>query len=97
MLTMLEEVVLLAVDEKNGQLRSTREFGTAYALVGAIFFDLALARKIFAKLDHGQLRYMTDPDNVLEPPLKYMTNLISGDALAYYPTGYWYGRLQKLW
>ncbi len=46
MLTMLEEVVLLAVDEKNGQLRSTREFGTAYALVGAIFFDLALLRKI---------------------------------------------------
>jgi Golgi phosphoprotein 3 len=46
MLTMLEEVVLLAVDEQNGQLRSTREFGTAYALVGALFFDLALARKI---------------------------------------------------
>lgn len=46
MLTMLEEVVLLAVDEKNGSLRSTREFGTAYALVGAVFFDLALAKKI---------------------------------------------------
>jgi golgi phosphoprotein 3 len=46
MLTMLEEVVLLAVDEKNGRLRSTREFGTAYALVGAVFFDLALARRI---------------------------------------------------
>jgi golgi phosphoprotein 3 len=46
MLTMLEEVVLLAVDERNGNLRSTREFGTAYALVGAVFFDLALARKI---------------------------------------------------
>lgn len=46
MLTMLEEVVLLAVDEKTGQLRSTREFGTAYALVGALFFDLAMARKI---------------------------------------------------
>jgi hypothetical protein len=46
MLTMLEEVVLLAVDEKTGGLRSTREFGTAYALVGATFFDLALARKI---------------------------------------------------
>jgi hypothetical protein len=46
MLTMLEEVVLLAVDERTGGLRSTREFGTAYALVGAIFFDLALARKI---------------------------------------------------
>ena len=46
MLTMLEEVVLLAVDESSGGLRSTREFGTAYALVGAVFFDLALARKI---------------------------------------------------
>jgi hypothetical protein len=43
---MLEEVVLLAVDEKSGCLRSTREFSTAYALVGAVFFDLALARKI---------------------------------------------------
>jgi hypothetical protein len=58
---------------------------------------VAVAMKIFAKLDHGQLRYMTDPDNVLEPPLKYMTNLLSGDALAYYPTGYWYGKLQQLW
>ena len=38
---------------------------------------VAVARKIFAKLDHGQLRYMTDPDNVLEPPLKYMTNLLT--------------------
>ena len=46
MLSMLEEVVLLAVDEKSGGLRSTREFGTAYALVGAVFFDLALARRI---------------------------------------------------
>ncbi|SPE24650.1 conserved hypothetical protein [Candidatus Sulfopaludibacter sp. SbA3] len=46
MLTMLEEVVLLAVDEQTGNLRSAREFSTAYALVGAVFFDLALARKI---------------------------------------------------
>ena len=46
MLTMLEEVVLLAIDEHTGSLRSTREFGTAYALVGAVFFDLALARRI---------------------------------------------------
>ncbi|MBZ5659593.1 MAG: GPP34 family phosphoprotein [Acidobacteriia bacterium] len=46
MLTMLEEVVLLAVDENSGALRSTRPYGTAYALVGAVFFDLALARKI---------------------------------------------------
>jgi hypothetical protein len=46
MLSMLEEVVLLAVDEQTGSLRSTREFGTAYALVGAVFFDLALERRI---------------------------------------------------
>jgi golgi phosphoprotein 3 len=45
-LTMLEEVVLLAVDEKTGGLRSTREFGTSYALVGALLFDLSLAGKI---------------------------------------------------
>ena len=46
MLTMLEEVVLLAVDENSGGLRSTRPSATGYALVGAVFFDLALARKI---------------------------------------------------
>ena len=51
MLTMLEEVVLLAVDEKTGGLRSAREFATAYALVGAVFFDLALARKIDTDTD----------------------------------------------
>jgi hypothetical protein len=43
---MLEEVVLLAVDENSGGLRSTRPSATGYALVGAVFFDLALARKI---------------------------------------------------
>jgi hypothetical protein len=46
MLSMLEEVVLLAIDEQTGGLRSTREFATAYALVGAVFFDLALAKRI---------------------------------------------------
>ena len=46
MLTMLEEVVLLAVDEKSGSLRSSREYSTAYALVGAAFFDLALAGNV---------------------------------------------------
>jgi golgi phosphoprotein 3 len=46
LLTMLEEVVLLAVDENSGGLRSTRPSATGYALVGAVFFDLALARKI---------------------------------------------------
>jgi hypothetical protein len=48
---MLEEVVLLAVDERTGSLRSNGEFGTAYALVGAVLFDLALARKIDTDTD----------------------------------------------
>ena len=55
MLTMLEEVVLLAVDERTGRLRSTREFGTAYALVGAVFFDLALARRIDTDTENIQV------------------------------------------
>jgi golgi phosphoprotein 3 len=55
MLTMLEEVVLLAVDERNGGLRSTREYSTAYALVGAVFFDLALARRIDTDTDEVQI------------------------------------------
>jgi hypothetical protein len=55
MLTMLEEVVLLAVDERNGGLRSTREYSTAYALVGAVFFDLALAKKIDTDTEEVQI------------------------------------------
>ncbi|MCX6621808.1 MAG: hypothetical protein NTY38_12180 [Acidobacteria bacterium] len=58
---------------------------------------LELARAIFAKIDHERMHYMHDPENCLEPSLKYLTNLISGDALAYYPTAYWYGKLHKLW
>ena len=46
MLTILEELVLLAVDAKTGELVSTHEFGMGYALVGAVFFDLALSRQI---------------------------------------------------
>ena len=46
MLTLLEEVVLLAVDENTGQLKSALGCGTSYALAGAVLFDLALAGKI---------------------------------------------------
>jgi hypothetical protein len=46
MLTVLEEVVLLAVDEHTGSLHPFREIGSDYALIGAVFFDLALAGKI---------------------------------------------------
>jgi hypothetical protein len=46
MLTLLEEVVLLAVDERTGELTSARECWTEYALAAAVLFDLALAGKI---------------------------------------------------
>jgi Golgi phosphoprotein 3 len=52
---MLEEVVLLAVDEETGGLRATRQNGAAYALVGAVFFDLALARRIDTDLEAIQI------------------------------------------
>jgi Golgi phosphoprotein 3 len=74
MLTMLEEVVLLAVDETSGQLRSTREFGTAYALVGAVFFDLALARKIDTDLETVRIINSTPTGNpTLDRVLAAMT------------------------
>jgi golgi phosphoprotein 3 len=63
MLTMLEEVVLLAVDEQTGNLRSAREFSTAYALVGAVFFDLALARKLDTDTESIQIIDRTPTGN----------------------------------
>jgi len=63
MLTMLEEIVLLAVDERNGRLRATSEFGTAYALVGAVFFDLALARRIDTGTEELQVIDVTPTGN----------------------------------
>lgn len=55
MLSMLEEAVLLAVDEASGGLRATRQHGAAYALVGAVFFDLALASRIDTDTDNIQI------------------------------------------
>ena len=51
MLTMLEEVVLLAVDEQTGRVQTSQGYGTGYALAGAVFFDLALAKKIDTDID----------------------------------------------
>lgn len=73
MLTMLEEVVLLAVDERNGGLRSTREYSTAYGLVGAVFFDLALAGKIDTDTEEVQIIDTTPTGNLtLDRVLSHM-------------------------
>jgi len=63
MLTMLEEVVLLALDEQTGKLQSTQGFNTGYALAGAVFFDLALAKKIDTGVDTVQLLDSTPTGN----------------------------------
>lgn len=51
MLTILEQIVLLALDEQTGKLQSSQGFNTGYALAGAVFFDLALAKKIDTDTD----------------------------------------------
>ncbi len=51
MLTILEQVVLLALDEETGKLQSAQGFNSGYALAGAAFFDLALAKKIDTDVD----------------------------------------------
>jgi golgi phosphoprotein 3 len=63
MLTVLEEIVLLAVDERSGRLRSTHEFGAAYALVGAVFFDLTLAKRTDTGLEDLQVIDSTPTGN----------------------------------
>jgi hypothetical protein len=75
MLSMLEEVVLLAVDEKTGRLRSTRPIGTGYALAGAVFFDLALARRIDTDTEKVQV-VSTEPtgDPVQDKVLQGVAN-----------------------
>jgi Golgi phosphoprotein 3 len=55
MLSILEQVVLLALDEQTGKLQSSAGFNTGYALAGAAFFDLALAKKIDTDVDSVQL------------------------------------------
>jgi Golgi phosphoprotein 3 len=69
----VEEVVLLTVDEKTGGLRSTREFATMYALVGAVFFDLTLAHKIDTDTDSVQIIDTTPTgDALLDRVLAHM-------------------------
>lgn len=55
------------------------------------------ARQVFAVLDKSHLRYMIDPENSLEPEIRYLANLLSGDCLAMYPAAYWYGRTHGIW
>lgn len=63
MLTLLEEVVLLAVDESTGELNSARECWTEYALAAAVLFDLALAGKIDTDIEEISITGGADTGN----------------------------------
>lgn len=66
-------MALLAVDESTGRLRSTREFATKYALVGALFFDLALEGKIDTDTESVQIIDTTPTgDGMLDRVLAHM-------------------------
>jgi len=65
MLTLLEEIVLLTVDERTGKLRSPNGASTGYALAGALFFDLALARRIDTGTENIQVIDATPTGNAI--------------------------------
>uniref|UniRef100_UPI00404B8132 Kelch repeat-containing protein n=1 Tax=Cephaloticoccus sp. TaxID=1985742 RepID=UPI00404B8132 len=48
--------------------------------------------RIYAGLDKDHLKWFVDPEGVMPDPLKWMLNVMQGDALAFYDLGYWYAR-----
>jgi len=48
--------------------------------------------RIYAELDKGDLKWFSDPEEVMPAPLQWMLNVMQGDALAFYSLGYWYDR-----
>jgi hypothetical protein len=75
-LTLLEEIVLLTINPKTGNLEGGDEFGVRYALAGAVLFDLALAQRID-----------TDVDSVTVIDDTPTGNPIQDDLLAALPKG----------
>jgi hypothetical protein len=47
---------------------------------------------IYAELDKADLKWFSDPEEVMPTPLQWMLNVMQGDALAFYSLGYWYDR-----
>lgn len=52
----------------------------------------ARAAAILGGLAKGHLRWFEDPEDAMPPPLRWMLNVLQGDALAFYSLGYWYAR-----
>ncbi|HRE83223.1 MAG TPA: hypothetical protein PLN52_19420 [Opitutaceae bacterium] len=56
----------------------------------------ARAHQIFTDLDKEHLKWFLDPEGVVPPPMRWMLNVLQGDALAFYSLGYWYARANDL-
>lgn len=52
--------------------------------------------RIYAGLDKSHLKWFVDPEGVMPAPLKWMLNVMQGDALAFYDLGYWYDRAHAM-
>lgn len=66
MLTLLEEVVLLTIDPRTGQLGGDRQYSVPYALAGAVLFDLALAGRIDTDIDSISVVNVTPTGNTIQ-------------------------------
>jgi len=47
---------------------------------------------IYRDLSKEHLKWFADPEGVMPPELRWMLNVMQGDALAFYSLGYWYAR-----
>ncbi len=71
------------------------------AIVSRHFPEEAVAARervdrIFAGLAKDHLKWFSDPEGVVPPPLQWTLNVLQGDALAFYSLGYWYARANHL-
>ena len=87
-LRFAEELLLLLIDKKTGQLASVPERSMRCALAGAVLMDLALEERIDTDLQH---LFVVDPSPVGDDLLDSALALIDGGDLR--DTAYWVERL----
>ena len=89
MLTFAEDILLLLIDEKRGDLAPIPDRALSYVLAGAALMDLALADRIDTDLEHLMLSDSTPlDDDILDPVL---AEIAQTDAL--HNTRFWLDRI----
>jgi hypothetical protein len=53
-------------------------------------------RAVFDDLSKDHFKWFADPENVMPGELRWMLNVLQGDALAFYSLGYWYTQARGL-